>query len=49
MLLTMLNERCLNLRSRQSVSRNVNNVINTASDPVVAFVIASGTVSSELP
>ena len=45
---TVLDERCLNLSSRQSVSRHVDDIVDTAPDPVVALVVTSGAVSSEL-
>jgi hypothetical protein len=44
----MLDERCLDLGSGQSVTGDVDNVVDTSSDPVVALVVTSGTVSSEL-
>jgi hypothetical protein len=45
---TMLDERCLNLSSRQSVARDVDNIIDTTPNPVVPLVVTSGTISSEL-
>ena len=42
---TVLDERCLNLSSRQSVSRNVDDIVDTASDPVVAFVVTTSAVA----
>lgn len=44
----MLNKSSLNLSGRETVARDVNNVIHTASDPVVAVVIATSAISSEL-
>ena len=44
----MLDERCLNLSSRQSVAGNVDNIIDTSPNPVVTLVITSSTISSEL-
>jgi hypothetical protein len=44
----MLDERCLNLSSRQSVARDVDNIIDTTPNPVVPLVVTSGTISSEL-
>lgn len=44
----MLNQRSLNLGSRKSVARHVHHVVHSSSDPVVAFVITSSTISSEL-
>ena len=44
----MLNERCLDLSSRQSVTGDVDYVVDTSPDPVVALVVTSGTISSEL-
>jgi hypothetical protein len=46
--LTMLDKSRLNLGSRQSVTRNVDNVVNTTSDPIVSFVISASTIASEL-
>jgi len=45
---TVLDERCLNFCSGQSVARDVDDIVDAASDPVVAFVVTSCTVSSEL-
>lgn len=45
---TVLDERSLNLSSRQPVAGDVHNVVDTASDPVVTLVVAASTVSSEL-
>jgi hypothetical protein len=45
---TVLDQRSLNLGSRQSVSRDVYNIVDTSSDPVVALVVTASTVSSEL-
>ena len=45
---TVLNKRGFNLSGRQPVTRDVDNIINTSADPVIAFVVTSGTVSSEL-
>jgi hypothetical protein len=45
---TMLDERCLDLSSRQSVAGDVDNIIDTSPDPVVTFVITPSAVSSEL-
>jgi hypothetical protein len=44
----MLDERCLNLRSRQPVSRDIDDIVHAASDPVVTFVVTASTISSEL-
>jgi hypothetical protein len=44
----MLDERCLDLSSRQSVTGDVDNIINTSPDPVVTFVVTPSAVSSEL-
>lgn len=44
----MLNEGSLNLSGRQSVSRNVDDVINTSANPVVTLVVTSCTVSGEV-
>lgn len=45
---TVLDQRCLNLSCRQSVAGHVHHIVNTASDPVVALVVATSAVSSEL-
>ena len=45
---TVLDECCLNLSSRQPVSRNVYDIVDAAPNPVVAFVITARTISSEL-
>lgn len=47
--LTVLEESCLNLSSRQTVARDVHNIVDTAADPVVTFVIATSAISGELP
>ncbi len=47
-MLTMLDEGGLDFGRGQSVARDVDNVVNTATDPVVAFMIAAGSVTSEL-
>jgi hypothetical protein len=44
----MLDEGCFDFGSRQPVPRNIDNVIHTATDPVVTLVVASSTVSGEL-
>lgn len=44
----MLNKGSLNLSSGQAVTRNVDNVVNTATDPVVTIVIATSAISGEL-
>ncbi|KAH3663721.1 hypothetical protein OGAPHI_005122 [Ogataea philodendri] len=38
----------LDLRSRQSVTRNVDHIVNSTSDPVVTVVISTSTVSCEV-
>lgn len=48
MSLTMLDKCGLNLRGGQSVPGDVDDVIDTATDPVVAFMITPGTISGEL-
>ena len=47
-MLTVLNQRCLDFGCGQSVAGDVDNVINTALDPVVSLEISSGTISSKL-
>jgi hypothetical protein len=44
----VLKKGSLNLSSGQTVTRNVDNVVNTATDPVVTIVIAASAISSEL-
>jgi hypothetical protein len=44
----VLDQRSLNLGSRQTMAGNVDDIINTASDPVVAFVVTSCSVAREL-
>jgi hypothetical protein len=44
----MLDKRSLDFSSRQSVARDVDDIVDTPSDPVVTLVVTSGTVSSEL-
>jgi hypothetical protein len=44
----MLDERSLNLRRRQSMPRDIDDIVHASSDPVVAFVVAPSTVSGEL-
>lgn len=44
----MLDECGLNLRGGQSVPGDVDDVIDPATDPVVAFMITPGTISGEL-
>jgi hypothetical protein len=45
----VLEQRGLNLRGRQAVARHVDDVVDAAADPVVALMIAAGTVAGELP
>lgn len=44
----MLKQGGFNLSSGEAVSRDVNNVINTATDPVVSILVTGSTVTSEL-
>lgn len=44
----MLNKGGLNLRGGESMPGDVDDVIDTATDPVVAFMITPGTISGEL-
>ena len=44
----MLEKSGLDLRCGKSVPRDVNNIVYTASDPVVAFMIPASAVASEL-
>ncbi len=44
----MLDKRGLDLGSGQAVARHVDDIVDTATDPVEALVVATGTVSGEL-
>jgi hypothetical protein len=44
----VLNKSSLNLSSRETVTADVDDVIDTASDPVEALVVTGSTVASEL-
>ena len=44
----MLDERGLDLGGGQSVAGNVDNIVDTATDPVVALVVTASTISGEL-
>ena len=44
----VLNESSLNLSRRQTVTADVDNVINASTDPVEALVVTGGTISGEL-
>jgi hypothetical protein len=44
----VLEECGLNLGGGETVTRNVDNIVNTATDPVVTIVITSSTISGEL-
>jgi hypothetical protein len=44
----VLDERGFDLRRRQTVATDVHDVVYTASDPVVALVVAACTVAREL-
>jgi hypothetical protein len=44
----MLNQSGFDFSRRQSVPRNIDDVINTAADPVVSFVISASPIASEL-
>jgi hypothetical protein len=46
--LTVLEKSGLNLSGGQTVSRNVDDIVDTATDPVVAVVITASTISGEL-
>jgi hypothetical protein len=46
--LTVLDESSLDLSSGQAVTGNVNNIVNTATDPVVTVLIATSAISGEL-
>lgn len=45
----VLDQGGFDLGGGQAVSTDVDNIVNTASDPVVAFVITSSSVTGELP
>lgn len=44
----MLNESSLDFGSGKTVTTDIDNIINTAANPVKAFVVSGGTVTSEL-
>jgi hypothetical protein len=44
----MLNKRCLNLCGRETMSRDVDDIVDAASDPVVTLVVSASTIASEL-
>lgn len=44
----MLEEGGLNLSSRQTVARNVDDIVNTATNPVVTIVVTTSAISGEL-
>lgn len=46
--LTVLEKGGFNLSSGQTVTRHVHNIVDTATDPVVAIVIATSAITSEL-
>lgn len=46
--LTVLEKSSLDLSSGQAVSRNVDDIVDTATDPVVAVLVTTSTVTSEL-
>lgn len=46
--LTVLDERCFNFGSRQTVATDVDDVVDAASDPVVTFVVAPSAVPGKL-
>ena len=44
----MLDDSCLDFRSRETMARYIDDVINSATNPVVAFMITTGTITGEL-
>jgi hypothetical protein len=46
--LTVLEQSSFNLGSGKAVTRNVDNVVNTSTDPVVSVMVTAGTITSEL-
>lgn len=46
--LTVLEEGGFDLSSGQTVARDVDNIVDTATDPVVTIVIATSAISGEL-
>lgn len=44
----VLNKRSFNLGGRKTVTRYIDNIIDTTSDPVVSLVITSSSITSEL-
>lgn len=45
---TVFQKSGLNLGGRQTVTGHVDDIVNTATDPVVSLVITAGTISREL-
>jgi hypothetical protein len=46
--LTVLEKSGLDLSGGQTVSRNVDDIVNTTADPVIAVVVTASTISGEL-
>lgn len=44
----VLDEGGFNLGGRETVAGDVDDIVDTAADPVVAFVVTGGSVTSEL-
>lgn len=45
----VLNEGSLNLGGGETVTGNVDNIVNTTADPVITLVVTRSSVTSELP
>jgi hypothetical protein len=46
--LTMLNQRCFNLSGGETMPRDINDIVDAASNPVVTFVVSASTIAREL-
>lgn len=46
--LTVLEQGGFNFSSRETVARDVDNIVNTATDPVISVLVTASTVTSEL-
>ena len=44
----MLDQGRLNLGGRQAMTRNIDDIVNAAANPIIAFVVAASSVASEL-
>ena len=44
----MFQKGCFDFRGRESVAGNIDNVVYTATDPVISFMVSTSAISSEL-